>query len=301
MRLAIALGDAAREQRVLPTLEAAEDDASAYVIEARCLTADELLDAVDGGRVDAAVVAIDLHRLSEEALTRLRQAGIPVVFVAPGEAGAHPWQSVDDVVPLSSNADAVRRALDAAVGGKPKARRHGRVTPGGAPTPTVATENRNREDELTAGEAQTPRRAPPSHGDTAVSDQLAGDSRPVAPETGPAAAVPPAAGSVILITSGHGSHGRTTVALNLAAALGMASPSLLVDLDVSGPSVAACLNGDPTRNLYYLLAYSGSDSPRQWDRAIEEETQPIHPHIPYGRMLCGVPKPGMGGAIAGQS
>jgi hypothetical protein len=63
--------------------------------------------------------------------------------------------------------------------------------------------------------------------------------------------------SVLALASGHGSPGRTTVALNLAAALGAVSPTVLVDADLGGPSLAAHLDLDPTRNLY-MAKYGAS-------------------------------------------
>jgi MinD-like ATPase involved in chromosome partitioning or flagellar assembly len=104
---------------------------------------------------------------------------------------------------------------------------------------------------------------------------------------------PGAASSLVLaLTSGPGSPGRTTVALNLAAGLGAVAPTILVDADLAGPSLAACLDADPTRNLA-MLAHTDPDTPHAWERAIADETQPIGPRSPHGRVLCGVPKPEM--------
>ncbi len=104
---------------------------------------------------------------------------------------------------------------------------------------------------------------------------------------------PGAASSLVLVlTSGPGSPGRTTIALNLAAGLGAVAPTILVDADLAGPSVAACLDADPTRNLA-MLAHADPDTPHAWERAIADETQPIGSRSPHGRVLCGVPKPEM--------
>src|SRR5581483_12362884 len=53
---------------------------------------------------------------------------------------------------------------------------------------------------------------------------------------------PPAALGLLALASGHGSPGRTTMAVSLAAALGAVAPTVLVDADVFGPSVAAHLD-----------------------------------------------------------
>lgn len=103
---------------------------------------------------------------------------------------------------------------------------------------------------------------------------------------------PPATSSLIALASGHGSPGRTTVALNLAAALGAVAPTVLVDADLAGPSLAAHLDADPTRNLY-MIAHAEPETQRDWDRVLAQETQPLTPRSPHGVVLCGVPKPEM--------
>jgi MinD-like ATPase involved in chromosome partitioning or flagellar assembly len=84
--------------------------------------------------------------------------------------------------------------------------------------------------------------------------------------------------------------------VSLAAALGAVAPTVLVDADLSGPSVAVHLNLDWTRNLY-MLAHAAPATRREWERAIEQETQPLGPRSPHGVALCGVPKPAMRAAV----
>jgi len=103
--------------------------------------------------------------------------------------------------------------------------------------------------------------------------------------------------SVIALASGYGSPGRTTVAVSLAAALGAVAPTILVDADLSGPAVAACLDADPTRNIS-MVVHADPETARDWDRAVAQETQPLHPRSPHGVVLCGVPKPEMRSAIS---
>ncbi|MCL5108051.1 MAG: hypothetical protein M1401_04150, partial [Chloroflexi bacterium] len=103
--------------------------------------------------------------------------------------------------------------------------------------------------------------------------------------------------SPLVVTGGRGSPGRTTVALNLAVALGAVDPTVLVDIDLAGPSIAACLDADPTRNLY-MLAHAEPSSPQEWERALAQETQPLGPRSPHGAVLCGVPKPQMRGVVS---
>jgi MinD-like ATPase involved in chromosome partitioning or flagellar assembly len=103
--------------------------------------------------------------------------------------------------------------------------------------------------------------------------------------------------SVIGICSGPGSPGRTTVAVNLAAALGAVVPTVLVDADLAGPSIAAQLDADPTRNLY-MVAHAEPEAAWEWDRAIQSEVQPLDRNrSPHADVLCGVPKPDMRGRI----
>lgn len=118
------------------------------------------------------------------------------------------------------------------------------------------------------------------------------DSAVLQAEADRAAEAPPDARSPIVVASGHGSPGRTTVALNLAAALGAVAPTVLVDADLSGPSVAAYLDLDPTRNLS-MLAYAEPETPREWERAIDRESQPLGFRSPHGSVICGIPKPEM--------
>lgn len=98
--------------------------------------------------------------------------------------------------------------------------------------------------------------------------------------------------AVIAVASGAGSPGRTIIALGLAAALGTVAPTILVDADLSGPSLAAHLDADPTRNLF-MLAHGDPRTAGDWDRALEQETQPLDPRSPHGAVLCGVPKSAM--------
>ncbi len=103
--------------------------------------------------------------------------------------------------------------------------------------------------------------------------------------------------AVVAVTSGYGSPGRTTLAINLAAALGAVAPTALVDADLVGPSVAAYLDLDPTRNLY-MLAHAGPETVRDWDRALDQELQSLDPRSRQAVALCGVPKPEMRSGIS---
>jgi Flp pilus assembly CpaE family ATPase len=96
-------------------------------------------------------------------------------------------------------------------------------------------------------------------------------------------------GTMLCAASGPGSPGRTTVALNLALALGAVAPTILVDADLVGPSVAAHLDLNPARNLA-MLAHADPTTPVAWERALAEDVQPLSPRSPQGFVLCGLPK-----------
>ncbi len=241
VRLAVGLADPERERGLLPALM----ERGEFAIVERCLAADQLLECARGGRVDAMLVAADLHRLSRTSLAELARTRVPLVVLA--------WYPDDEqmqamrcpVLPLEADPERVRGALLAALRGEYR-----------GPVPATAEPE---------AEPETPVRRD--------------DDQNISM-------------SVLAVAGGHGSPGRTTVALNLAAALGAVAPTVLVDADLSGPSLAAYLDADPTRNLY-MLAHAEPETSREWERAIEQETQPLGPRSPQGVLLCGVPKPEM--------
>ena len=246
LRLALALGDPERERSLLPALGESGD----FAIAERCLAADQLLACLEGGRVDAALVAFGLHRLTASALGGMARTRVPIVVLAePSEdESRQPFSGI--VLSPEADPESVRQALMAAVRGE---------RPGSIP-------------------ARVKPEMPP-------------------PEPAKASQLPAGALSTISVASGHGGPGRTTVALNLAAALGAVAPTVLVDADLSGPSMAAYLDADPTRNLY-MLAHAEPETPGDWGRAIEQETQPLSPRSPHGVVICGVPKAEMRAGVS---
>jgi MinD-like ATPase involved in chromosome partitioning or flagellar assembly len=106
----------------------------------------------------------------------------------------------------------------------------------------------------------------------------------------------PAVSGVVAVVGGKGSPGCTTVAANLAAAWGAVEPTVLVDLDLRGPNVAALLGLDPTRNLF-MVAHADPKNAREWNRALEQECQPLAPRSTHGLALAGIPKQAMRSAI----
>jgi pilus assembly protein CpaE len=109
--------------------------------------------------------------------------------------------------------------------------------------------------------------------------------------------MPPApTGGVLAVTGGGGSPGRTTVALNLAIALGAAAQTVLVELDLTTPAAIAYVDLDPTRNVC-TLAHAVRDDPHAWDVALRDELQALGPDV-SAMVLCGPPKREMRGNIS---
>jgi MinD-like ATPase involved in chromosome partitioning or flagellar assembly len=109
----------------------------------------------------------------------------------------------------------------------------------------------------------------------------------------------PPSDAVITVASSHGSPGRTTVAVGLAAGLSMLARAVVVDADLDGPSVAVHLDADPTRNLS-MIAHAEPETPLDWERAIAQEIQPLSSEVPSGAALCGIPKPAMRSRISAE-
>jgi MinD-like ATPase involved in chromosome partitioning or flagellar assembly len=102
---------------------------------------------------------------------------------------------------------------------------------------------------------------------------------------------------VIAVAGGAGSPGRTTVAINLATALGTAAATVLVEADLCAPALAAYLDRDPSRNVC-TLAHAVRENPHAWDIALVDELQPLSRHCGMGVALCGPPKREMRAGIA---
>jgi Flp pilus assembly CpaE family ATPase len=102
---------------------------------------------------------------------------------------------------------------------------------------------------------------------------------------------------VIVVAGAVGSPGRTTVAINLATALGAAGPTVLVEADLCAPAFAAYLDLDPSRNVC-TLAHTVRDDPRLWGAALDDELQALGAHPVSAVVLCGPPKREMRTSVA---
>lgn len=114
VRLAVGLGDAERERALLPSLAESGD----FVVAERSLAADQLLESLRDGRVDAALLTADLHRLTDTALAELARTRVPVVLLAP-QPDDERWRGFPGpVLPADADAAAAGEALLAALRGE---------------------------------------------------------------------------------------------------------------------------------------------------------------------------------------
>ena len=207
MRLPVltAVGDPAVEA----SLVAAFDRPSEPVeVVRRCVDVAELLAAAAAGLGRAALVSADLRRLDRDTVVRLTAARVGVVgLVAPGDDDARARclrLGVATVLAADSSPAEVAAALVAAATSTP--------APG------------RRIDLADPADALDGPRL-------VADDDLGGGVGPGGAGPGP--------GRVIAVWGPTGAPGRTLVATNLAAELALlGSPSLLVDADVYGGSVA---------------------------------------------------------------
>ena len=298
LRIVVGLGDAEREDVLLPALH----PEAGFEAIARCLDADQLLEAVrrhagnglGPGGADAVLVTRDLHRLTQDRLTELRRLGVPLVVLGFPASTCEGDSESEDAPQLGLPADAGPAGVCAALVDAARGERWRRRTTyaGGLSRPTRL--------QSPAPDGETAEGAVDASHSTTAGDSVAGEPSTVAGSATPATEASSARGApfgVIAVAGGHGSPGRTTVAVALAAAFGAVAPTVLVDADTTSPSVAAQLDADPTRSLF-MLAHAEPTTGREWARALESELQPLARRSPRGVILCGVPKPEMRGAVS---
>jgi septum formation inhibitor-activating ATPase MinD len=288
VRLAVGLGDPEREGALLPRLaRPPRPQPVAVVVAQRCLSADDVVGCVRAGRADAVLVAFDLHRLTRDRLDELLALRVPLVLLTPGGGGDAPQAAglIDPAAPppafvalsLEAPADAVLDALARAVRQAPY--------PAGGVT---------RRRQTAGGAAPATRRS--AAGRAPIRPAPAAERTPAAGTAAPAEP-PPATLTTIAVAGGPGGPGCTTVAINLAVALGAVAPTVCVDASRT-PSVAAYLDADPARGIF-LLAHGAPETGREWERGLQQELQPLDRRSPHGVFLAGVPKPEMWSGVGG--
>ena len=243
LRLALGLGDQELEQRLRPALDASDD----LAVVAQCLSADQLVQVVEAGQVDAILVGWSLHRLTDSVLDQLDRTGRTLVVMAPDPRDERWRNRSRPVLRLDADSATIHQAIMEARPGVRSAARN--------PLP----------------------------------------AEPIALK--PADNLEAPGGQVIAVAGGDGSPGRTTLAVNLSAALGAGAPTVLVEADLCAPAIAAYLDRDPTRNLC-TLAHAVREDARAWDAALTDELQPLGPEPISALVLCGPPKREMRSSIA---
>jgi len=243
-----------------------------------CASARELLEQLRGraGGWGAVLTHGDLPHLQAGALGELVRRGLPLVILARDPA-AERWSGLPAVLlPHDATPQEVEAGLSAALAGdwRTASAWQASATEPVAPVRQVAPPAATPAGRAAAATAAG---VPREGGETPVSWTA----------------------TVYAVASGAGAPGRTTVALALATALGAVAPTLLIDADLAGPSVAAHLDADPSRNLY-MLAGAAPRAAGEWEKALAAELQPLGTEAPRALVLCGVPSVGRGGQVTPQ-
>ncbi|RJQ07854.1 MAG: hypothetical protein C4558_09015 [Dehalococcoidia bacterium] len=109
LRVLLAIGDRTVEQQFVHDFPAL-----GLVVARRTLDAAGLVEAAAASDIDVALVAADLHRLTEATLIALRERAVPVVVLARDEADTGRFQHVAQTLPARSPVTSVVAALRAA-------------------------------------------------------------------------------------------------------------------------------------------------------------------------------------------
>ena len=80
--VAVACGDPEAERKVLDAVATAHASRGVFHVVRRCLSATELLDAIASEIADVVVLGTDLHGLSNDVLSAVIRAHIPMVVLA---------------------------------------------------------------------------------------------------------------------------------------------------------------------------------------------------------------------------
>ncbi|WP_230209092.1 hypothetical protein [Nostocoides sp. HKS02] len=229
--LLTAIGGPAESQLV-----AALEAAAGYAVARRCADLAELLAAAAAGLGEVALVSADLRGLDRSALSELAAHGVQVAgVVAPGdEVGERRLRQLGLGVVLSSALDphGLDEALDKALEHvQDHALDHG------------------VDHALDHGVDRAPDHprdhAPPDTLGQPVASHATDDHAAELPSApggpGGTGADAKARGRVIAVWGPTGAPGRSMLALNLAAELALAAPTLLVDCDTHGSSLSQAL------------------------------------------------------------
>ena len=98
---------------------------------------------------------------------------------------------------------------------------------------------------------------------------------------------------VLALWAGRGHAGSTLLATSIAAILGSATATVLVDLDTTGAAVGVHLDDGQQGRVRSSLAdlLTGDlDSHEAWRRELDRALQPLGPYAKHGQVLCGLPR-----------
>jgi Flp pilus assembly CpaE family ATPase len=254
LNVVVACGDAETEREVLNAIGGLRTiEGHPCRVVSRCLSARELLGALDGEGVDVAVVATDLHGLDRTAFGALERTKIRLLVLSGSGLGERRWDAANPrlrILPADAAADHIRDGLL-----------------------SLARDASVAETRVAA--------------DARVSRHTSSVASVVTHQTATRQAI------VLAVTAACSGVGSSTVAANLAAALGRRSETAVVEADLLAPSMAAALGLDPARNVYLVAHERPGDNPSQWAQAFAAELQPLDITSPHASVLCGVPRPSL--------
>jgi Mrp family chromosome partitioning ATPase len=227
---------------------------SRFALTHHCLEPAQLYEAIDDGAVDVALVSTGPRGLDVAALSALSRRHVPLV-VLDSQPHHQRWTNFAGVVlAADTSTDLVLSGLEAALRGE-RLRQPVERTEVASAAPQAGFE--------TEGESSIELRDGTAAGE----------------------------GTVITVLGGHGAPGRSTVALNLAALLGRVAATVLVDLDVCAPVLAARLGANTNKNLV-TVAHSASVASEEWSSVLRRDLQPIcRDGISQTLFLAGIPRP----------
>lgn len=265
----------------------------------------ELVADAAAGRLRLVILGGEFPPARREGYDALRRAGLGLVVLGTEPRRAD-WPGAH-LLPETADFPALLAALEAAL--------RDEEPPGDGVSATAVHAPRSRQG---AGRSTPGRRATAGERDRARAENAsspAGARRVAAWQTeawqkegagdesdvgAPASTSPPRASDealVVAVASGLGSHGRTTLACGLARALGAAAPTILVEADIAGPTLAARLGRHPIRNLY-MLAQRGPSTGDDWAAALSREVQFLDDGAARGaHLLCGFQRGTMRGGV----
>lgn len=196
----------------------------------RCADLAELLGCAGAGVGKVAAVSVDLRGVDRSAMASLTEAGVRILGVFPpgdeaGERTLRRW-GIKAVISADAVEEEVQRVLALL------------VSEAVAPGTGLAPDTRKGDEPG----AESP---PDLDAELAAfldGSDSAGSEPPVAIDDGlTESSAPACAGRIVAVWGPTGSPGRSTVAVNVAAELARAEPTLLIDADTYGASIAQML------------------------------------------------------------